>query len=383
MIHIAYLDFSYVFSGAEVSLHSLIYNLDKDKYEPIIIFPYPQDHQSRYNDLGVKMIYLSTGIKWWMGSEYWKTPIRGTDFLKRCILGLLLMIELRKKKINILHINLMRPDSFWWIWWSKIIGIKVIAHIRSDFWDWMPSPFLQKNCNAIICVSEYVKKMVSTNYQHPLIFSIHDPVDATDYQNLISKDDAKIKLGLNPKIRLISSVGLLSPHKGHEKAIEAFGNFYKYYDNLILLIAGGGNKNELCRLKNICIDKNLTNQIIFTEEQIPNIESVYHASEFIFSLTEHGEAFGRVPFEAASARTAFIGPDCGAIIEIMENHISGFLINPLDINAITEEAIFILNNPLEVNIIKENALNIVIKKLNPLVLTKQVCDVYDQILAYS
>ena len=114
-IKIAYLDQSHIYSGAESSLNSMIKYLDKDLFEPIIIFKFPLDHQKRYSNLDCKKIFLFEKIKWWMGSDRWKRPIRGSDFFTRIILGLKLAFLVKKNNVDVLHINLMKPNSFWWV----------------------------------------------------------------------------------------------------------------------------------------------------------------------------------------------------------------------------------------------------------------------------
>jgi glycosyltransferase involved in cell wall biosynthesis len=376
---IAFLDYSCIFSGAEASLHTLIRNIDRDKYEVTLIFPFPMSHHYRYMDLGIDLIYLSEGIKWWMGSDRWKRPVRGSDFIKRFIFGIELAAILLKKKIKLLHINLMRPDAFWWIFWPRVAQIKVLAHIRSDFWDWMPSPILQQICSSIICVSEYVKEMVTKEFIHHNIYAIHDPVEISSIPS-ITKERAKIELGIDLNIRLISSVGLLSVHKGHDMAIEVFSELCKSYNDLILLIAGGGNNLELNRLKYLCIERNVEQKVKFTETQISNISIVYIASEFIFSLSKHGEAFGRVPFEAAALKTPCIGPNCGAILEVLEDGISGIMADPSDLQQILERSNLILSGQNKVSEILIRGKDAVIKKLSPDLLVKEIEEVYDNLL---
>jgi len=87
-IKIAFLEYSYIFSGAENSLSSLITYLDKDKFDIRIYFQFPMEHHQRYDELKCQKTYLFNKKKWWMGSDYWNNPIRGTDFLKRFLFAL-------------------------------------------------------------------------------------------------------------------------------------------------------------------------------------------------------------------------------------------------------------------------------------------------------
>ena len=196
----------------------------------------------------------------------------------------------------------------------------------------------------------------------------------------LTKDNAKIKLGIDCGMRLISSVGLLSIHKGHDMAIEVFSELCKSYTDMLLLIAGGGNDLELKRLKNLCEKRNIVQKVIFTETQISNINLVYIASEFIFSLSKHGEAFGRVPFEAAALKIPCIGPNCGAILEVLEDGKSGIMVDPTDIPQILYRSKFILSDQNKISEILIRGKDEVSKKLSPDLLVKRIEEVYDNLL---
>jgi glycosyltransferase involved in cell wall biosynthesis len=379
-IKIAFLEYSDIFSGAEMSLHSLIKYLDPSKFESVIYFRYPLEHQERYNDLSCKKQYLSNEKKWWMGSDRWKKPIRGTDFIKRFIFGFKLALIAKKEKVDIIHINLIRPDSFWWFWWPQFLGIKVIGHSRSDPMDWIPSATLQKQSDAIICVSDFIKEKVLIKYNSSSVYTVYDPVDYKQYESNTSKEQALISLEIDPKHKLLASVGLLSSHKGHDMTIRVFARISKQFTDHILMIAGGGNSSKLKKLKALTIEKGIENRTIFTEKQIANVDVVYRASDLVFSLTTRGEAFGRVPFEGNACDTAVLAPDKGASVELIKDNETGFLVDPLDEDAIVLKTIDILSNPNKTKSIVTQGKTHFSQKLSPLNSAQEVGKIYHTVL---
>lgn len=57
-IKIAYLDWSYIFAGAERVLYTIIDNLDRCQFEPYLIFPFPRDYQKNMRNLIVIKFFL-------------------------------------------------------------------------------------------------------------------------------------------------------------------------------------------------------------------------------------------------------------------------------------------------------------------------------------
>lgn len=344
-LNIAYLDQSHIFSGAEVSLKSLVLNINCDVFNPSIIYIYPMPHQVRYKDLACVKHYLVSKPRWWMGSDYWENPIRGTDFIKRAILGFILAFRLFKNDVDILHINLTKNDIFWWIFFAKITRTKVVLHCRSDPIEWVPNKILQKFTDRIISVSDFIKnKVLSKNSSSPVV-TVYDPVAFSDHGF-----DGKLKLeslallGIDSGITLLSSIGLLSPHKGHDIAIQVFCRLLKNYPDSLLCIAGGGSEDELIFLKNLAKSLCIEDKVIFTGEQVDDLDVIYRASDLVFSLTKRGEAFGRVPFESTSYGTPVIAPEIGGSAEIINDNETGFLVNTLDIEEVTAKANSILSD---------------------------------------
>lgn len=364
---IAYLDFSPHFAGAERALSTIIANLDRKQYEPIIVFPYPKEHHHRYDTLDCKKKYLSNKVKWWMGSDYWKKPIRGSDFIKRTILGYKLAIYLKSHNIQILHINLLRPDCFMWLFFCKLMKIRIIGHFRSLPLSWVPPKIVQQSCDVIISVSKIVREHAMSRCKHKHNIVIYDSVPFP----LVHKQYTRLNI--------ISSVAALFPNKGHDNAIRAFATISEKYPEYELHIVGGGNKNELYRLKKLAQKSGFGNKIKFTESQVSNVEEIYSQSKLILSLTKEGEAFGLVPFEAATYDTPFIAPDKGAIKEILQNNVSGILVNTEDYIAIAQKIDWVLSHYSQsVNICKQ-AHKIVDTQLTPQEMSRKIMEVYNSL----
>lgn len=369
-IKIAYLDYSPHFAGAERALCTIISHLDRSRFEPIIIFPYPRAHHDRYNSLGCEIVYLCDGLKWWMGGDRWRHPMRGTDFLKRTILGFRMSRFLRKHGIKLLHVNLLRPDSLMWLLPSKRCGVKVVGHFRSLPMSWVPSETVQRQCDCIISVSNIVKDHAMSRFVHPANVVVYDSIP--NMGNSVTHNQSR------PLV--LSSVAALFPNKGHDNAIRAFGKIAYKYPDYELHIVGGGSDAEICRLENIAEECAISDKVKFTRKQVSDVAAVYRHSKLVLSLTKEGEAFGLVPFEAAMCDTPAIAPDKGAIKEILKDGESAILVETEDVDAIAHRIDWSLTHYDECRRICAKTQEIVRSKLTPQEMDRQIMNVYDRLL---
>lgn len=375
-IKIAYLDYSPVFAGAERVLYTIIDNLDRTKYEPYMVFPFPREFHQRYDSLDCEKHYLSPKLTWWHGSEYWKHPLRGTDMLKRFIFGRRLAKYLIREGIGILHVNLLRPDCYFWIKPCHDAGIKVIGHYRSQEYEWIPGPKVQKCCNLILCVSKFSRSHFISKGIFTESRVLYDSIDTGTLHCELTIEEAKEKLGFPKECVLLSSVGQLSRHKGHDNAIRALAEILQQYPNAILYIAGGG---DFQYLKDIAQELNVSENVKFSERQVSNIQEVYRASDIILSLTKVGEAFGLVPFESSYIGTPFVAPEFGAITEFVEGDGKNLLVDTNDVNKIAERIDWILTHHTEAESIVVQIQQQIKDRIGPSVMVNNLSNVYDEL----
>lgn len=379
-IKVAFLDYSPHYAGAERAMVSLISGLRDTDYNGCIIAPYPLPHHSRFKEFGVELHYLNVRKKWWMGSDYWKSPIRGSDFIKRLLFGMQLSIFLRKKVISILHVNLLRPDCGMLLLFPRLASVKILGHYRSISQSWTPPRLVRALCHQIICVSKVVQDNLVKVRGHEKSRVVYDPV-ATHLSTTETKEESKIRWGCNANRFLFASVAYLSPHKGHDNAIHAFCKFAEDYPDCELLIAGGGPDAELQRLKNIASEyPQFSSRIHFTEEQVSDVASVYNAADVVLSLTKNGEAFGLVPYEAAMLGTPCIAPRRGAIMEIVEDEKHAFLVETESVEDIASCMCKLMREYQQKKNVTQVLKQLVNERLSRVAHVQAVVRVYDNLL---
>lgn len=380
MRKIAFLDYSPVFAGAERVLYNVISHIDRCKYEPILLFPYPMEHQKRYDDLKCEKIYLSDGLKWWMGSDRWKRPMRGSDLLKRLIFGQRIANLVKKEKIDILDVNLMRIDVKMWVWATrKFTNVKIVGHYRSQDQGWVAPADAQQLFDVIACVSGFSRMRFQLKGKFVRTEVLYDSVDVDVMKSNISKKDAKKNLGYNEDTILLTSVGQLSKHKGHDNAIRAFAKISDDFQNARLLIAGGGRKEFVDYYRNIAEELGVADKVYIPGKQLGNIQDVYRATDLTLSLTKVGEGFGLVPYESALIGTPFIAPNFGAVLEFVTDGESGLLVDTNDLNAVEQKIRYALTHHDHTSTMIKRLQSVIYENLTPQVLADNLDNLYTQL----
>lgn len=381
IIKIAYLDFSPVFAGAERVLFNAISNLDRSKYEPILVFPYPRPHQERYKSLDCEKIWLNRSRRWWMGGDYWKKPLKGSDLLKRAIFGLQLARFIRKNNIQVLDVNLMRNDIKMWVWGTrKFTDAKIIGHYRSQSLEWIAPADGQCLFDLIVCVSEFSRSRFLTPGEFCKTGVLYDAVNIDEMQSSLSKEEAKKALGLDPSWKIISSVGQLSIHKGHDTAIRALARLKERYPDYRLLIAGGGRDSLVKYYQDIIKEERLEDRVIFPGKQLGDIQTVYRASDLTLSLTKVGEGFGLVPYESTLLGTPFIAPSFGAVMEFVKDGENGMLVDTNNLDDVIDKIDWALSHTSETREMVRRLQQVIYDKLTPRCLADNLDTVYSELL---
>lgn len=382
MKKIAFLDYSHVFAGAERVLYNMIAHIDRNKYEPILVFPYPMSHHERYDNLNCSKLYLAEIKSWWMGSDRWKHPLRGTDFLKRFEFGRRLAQLVKNNSIDIVDINLIRNDVKMWVWATKLFTpAKIVGHFRSQSQEFVPPPSAQSLFDVVACVSQFSQTRFNLKGNHTNTIVLYDSVDIDSMQCDKTQEEAKKSLGYDESTILLTSVGQLSLHKGHDTAIKAFADIAEKYPQARLLIVGGGNESMTNYYRQLSNNLGIADKVRIPGKQLSDVQSIYRAADLTLSLTKVGEGFGLVPYESTLIGTPFIAPCFGAICEFVTDNHTGLLVDTNNLKAVINKIQYALEHPTDIHQMTLRLQKIIYNRLHPGVLAQNLDNLYSSILA--
>lgn len=148
---------------------------------------------------------------------------------------------------------------------------------------------------------------------------------------------------------LLGCVGVLLPDKGQEWLIRALAELRKEFPAVRLLLAGDGPCRG--RLEALARELNVTDAMIFAGF-VTEVEKVYAALD-VFLLPSFFEALNNSLLAAMSYEIPSIAFDRGALGEIIEDEVSGFLVKAADAAAMQQAATRILRDPAKAKKIGE------------------------------
>lgn len=214
--------------------------------------------------------------------------------------------------------------------------------------------FFQK-AESVIAVSDYLKDIL-LNYIPELqnTKTIYHGIDLTNYNiNQVNspkqiKETLLKKYKFNGNEKIIFNAARLVEGKGQDVLIRTFAKVVNKINDVVLIIAGEGP--DLKRLKRIAVNENVSKFIIFTgalrKDEMINF---YAISDLYVMLSRIGETFGIVFIEAMAMNTPVIGTRIGGIPEVIEDGVSGYLVEPNDEMDIYNKITILLTNKKQID----------------------------------
>jgi len=143
---------------------------------------------------------------------------------------------------------------------------------------------------------------------------------------LLSKAEARSRLGLDPTDYVFGTIGRLVKVKGHSYLLKAFSQVLQYLPNAKLVIIGdGGLRDELNKEIEVL---DLPGKVLMAG----HIESAYQLMSAldVFVLPSLEEGFGLVLLEAMVAKLPVIASKVGGIPDVVGDSL-GVLVEPADV----------------------------------------------------
>jgi len=355
--------------GGESHLLSLIENMDKNKYNPVVLSftDGPMVDKLKENNIKVKVINSNKPFhlsKWNKVKSY-----------------------IKENKIDLIHAHGGRAYSNVF-WAGRTLGIPMIETVHGwSFNDAQPrlikkirligEKFLLKQSITNICVSESNRKTGKRYFKNFECPVIENGIDLQKFNPNRKFNNIRKELNVPNDITLITYIARFSKEKQPLVPLSTFATALKSNPSIRLLMVGDGDLKE--RALTVADKLKINKQVIFLPFR-SDIPEILAASD-IYLLTSLWEGLPIGLLEAMSMGKAIIASKVDGVVDIIQDGQNGMLIDLQNIEIEMPIAIIALsNNSALRNKLGENAKQTVNRHYSAQSMTKKIEDIYSYIL---
>ena len=258
-----------------------------------------------------------------LSSHYWLSGIVGND----------ISVELKIPHVTTFHtLNDLKQKAF---------PFDEYLPLRSEH-----ESLIAKTVNHIVVWSNHEKQSLISLYNvDPEKISIIPP--GVDTKKFYERDIEYCRKHLNISLdqKIILFVGRLEKLKGIDILIKVMSTI-ETLDSQLFVVGGEGNSPEIKRLKDLAIELNVREKVLFLGS-IPQEELVYYyGSSDICVLPSYYESFGLAALEAAACGKPVVASKVGGLPSIVIDGKTGYLVNWKCPGPFQEKIEVLLNNDL-------------------------------------
>lgn len=324
-------------AGSELAITRLVGGLDRESFRPTVVLPADGPLRESLAARGVETVILPTA--WWVPATHWPSATftgqlagldERTDRLAQW---------LRAERIALVHTNTL--VTLEGALAAARLGIPHLWHSRGLFDTGFPPAFFSDLefifgvvdllADGVICVSRTVRDQADAFCRLAPRHVVYDGFDLTGFLASATVERGALlqRLGLDPRSRVVASLGGLQRRKGQLDLVEAFATLADRYPDLCLVLAGGHNDEEYVR----AIVEAVTHHGLGGRVSLPgglsDPSSLLRAAEVVVQPSL-SEGFGLGVLEAAAAACPVVATRCGGPEEVLEDGVSGLLVPPAD-----------------------------------------------------
>lgn len=356
-IRVLYVENGIGYGGAIICLRHLVRNLDRDKFEPMVItgLTGPQ-----YQEIAAEAIWKHipdlrldvVSMKRRLQTTRWLVALPGLRWLTNQFLARLddaanflpafvqTLWTVQRFKPDLIHVNNEPLCNRAALLAGKLLGVPVIAHVRGDQQGSMLMKSLFKMPDYFIAVSQWVSDSIGrigvSAEKRTYIY------DGIELHKLDVAADGRVfrrQHQIPEDAFVVGLVGLLIPWKGQILFVEAARQLLQEMPDAIFALVGG--TPEECRvyeaeLRKIADQPGLNGQIVFTGH-VSDMAAVYNGLDVVLSASTSPEPLGTMIIEAMTMARPLIAPDHGGAVEMIENGKTGLLFKHGDAHDLAEK----------------------------------------------
>jgi glycosyltransferase involved in cell wall biosynthesis len=365
--------------GSAVVLYDLITGLDREQYEPVVLF-YVQDQPGIGDKLvesGVKVIALKTqsqtsrspsteqtttnrNIADWLKShvgrvagEIYTLAKAGYQFIRWETPKIWPIVRvIRENEIELVHINTGLRHGKPAILAAWLTRTPCLCHIHM----FADLNYLDRLLARWVNLFIYISRAIADNYTRQGIPAtkgtlVHNAVNFSEFSRSYDPELVYREFGWQGNEFLVGVVGRLDWWKGHEYFLEAMAQALQQQPQLRGLIIGEPettprNTAYYHKLQALSKSLGLEDKVVFTGYR-SDIAPLIAALDIVVLSSSAPEPFGLVVIEGMAAGKPVVATAAGGPLDIIEDGVNGLLVPCQDAPAMAQAILWILSHPDE------------------------------------
>ena len=369
---VLYVEMAHGMGGSLVSLHQLLRGLNREAFEPIVLFYWDNSYVERFRELGVETIVwggprqesdssmpvpLPTAIdvprRLFAGRAWLARLYHGIGLYARLLFQTLpvawrLRRIIRQRRVDLVHANDLLNCNREVVIAARLAGRPCVCHVRAfehyTTVDRLLAPFVDR----FVFISQAIAQdSVAQGADPDRGAIIYNALDLDEFLQTFDDGSERRKLGSRRGDRMVGIIGRIVPWKGQHVFLRAMALVARAVPDLKCWIVGDaapGDQDYKEELLALVQDLGLSDRVDFLgwRSDIPQLLSTM---DVLVHASLEPEPFGRVLIEGMAAARPVVAAKAGACPEIIQDGASGILVPPGDVEALARAVIGLLRDP--------------------------------------
>lgn len=347
---IAFVVYDSGIGGAEVNLFHLFSGMDRKRFHPIVFVPGCGPLTERLDKMGINYLlvprgkHFSTSI-FIFGKKVFNPFAAFFDLLAFVPLIYRLVWQLRVNKINVIHTGAMVAHIYGGIA-AKFAKIPCVWHVQDIIDPSLAFGFVRKifvvlgGCIPvrIVAVSRSVASMF-VGKSSAKVELIYNGTNTEEFSPNVDGREVRRALGIGPNDLVVGMVGRLVSWKGQREFLLAAAILIRHFPTIKFLLVGNatfGPSSYCDDLMELCRRLGLKSHVVFAGFR-KDVARVIRAMDVLVHASILPEPFGLVVIEGMACGVPVVAADSGGPLEIINNGVDGFLVNPKHTDALANQ----------------------------------------------
>jgi len=335
--------------GSDRSLLQLVANLDRERFEPIVLVPENGPLVVALQRLGVDVLVKRLCVLHrTLNPFYWSRFFIWLPWSIRVLRQLII-----KRNVQLVHSN--TSHIYDGALAARAARVPHVWHIREVHTGlskigYLLSRLIYACSDMVLVMSTAVKQAFFSQYHDndPKIHIVYDGVDIAEFNPHNDGTAVREELGLGHTTPVAGVVGRLAHWKGHRLFLRAAAQVRQSLPAARFLIVGdavtAGDHHLKEKLVHLARGLGLKDAVIFTGVR-SDIPKVMAALDVLVLPSELPEPWGMVVLEAMATARPIVATRQGGPLEMVLNGETGYLVSPDDPRPMAEAILSLLQAP--------------------------------------